>query len=154
KREAMPRLLEAGWALERATPPESAVAAADLAALAGHVHDVDLSGIMEAYTEVVFKVRDLGIALSDRRCVKVLKLLAASALLCGRGAAIVSDFWVLRYVWDREEQIEPLAALINGVLEQHAEEPARHALAAVQPVPDGEDLARQLRSLEEELNGE
>src|SRR5262245_11421140 len=98
KRDAMPRLLDAGWALERATPPESAVAAADLAALAGHVHDVDLSGIMEAYTEVVFKVRDLGIALSDRRCVKVLKLLAASALLCGRGAAIVSDFWVLRYV--------------------------------------------------------
>ena len=48
------------------------------------VHDVDLTRVSERYAEVVFKVRDLGIALSDRRAVKVLKLLAASALLCGR----------------------------------------------------------------------
>jgi MoxR-like ATPase len=152
KREAMPRLLAAGWALEKAPPPESTVSAADLASLAARVHDVDLSGVMEAYIEVVFKVRDLGIAFSDRRAVKVLKLLAASALLCGRNSAIVSDLWVLRYVWDREEQIEPLAALINAVLTQHAEEPDRHTLAAVQPAPDGEELARQLGAVEEELN--
>ena len=31
-----------------------------------------------------------------------------------------SDLWVLRYVWDREEQIEPLAALVDGVLETAA----------------------------------
>ena len=34
-----------------------------------------------------------------------MKLLAASALLCGRRIANASDLWVLRYVWDREEQI-------------------------------------------------
>src|SRR4029077_3487557 len=83
KREAMPRLLAAGWALERATPPESTVSAAELADLAAHVHEVDMSGVLEPYMEVVFRVRDLGIALSDRRAVKLLKLLAASALLCG-----------------------------------------------------------------------
>ena len=53
-------------------------------------------------------MRDLGVALSDRRVVKVLKLVAASAVLCGRTKAAVSDFWVFRYVWDREEQIAPL----------------------------------------------
>src|SRR5207247_2485755 len=72
---------------------------------------------------------------------------------CGRAAPLPSDLWVLRYVWDREEQIEPLAALINGVLEQHADEPARHPLAAVQPQPDGEELARQLATVEQELDG-
>jgi MoxR-like ATPase len=151
RREAMPRLLAAGWALERGTAAESTVSATALAALANRVHDVDLAGVLEPYMELVFKVRDLGVAFSDRRAVKVLKLLAASALLCGRGAARPSDLWVLRYVWDREEQIEPLAALVNGVLEPHADEPARHPLAAAVPQPDGEDLARQLDAVEQEL---
>jgi MoxR-like ATPase len=147
----MPRLLAAGWALEKAAPPEATVSAEALRALSGRVPEVDLGGVLEAYMEVVFKVRDLGIGFSDRRAVKVLKLLAASALLCGRSAANGSDLWVLRYVWDGEEQIEPLAALVNGILEQHAAEPARHALAAVQAAPDGEELARQLSTVEQEI---
>jgi hypothetical protein len=57
----------------------------------------------------------LGLAFSDRRAVKVLKLVAASAVLCGRTVAAASDLWVLCYVWDREEQIESLAALVNGI---------------------------------------
>jgi MoxR-like ATPase len=153
KPDAMPRLLQAGWALEQATIAESSVAAADLRALSALLPTVDLSGVMEPYIEVVFKVRDLGIAFSDRRAVKVLKLVAASALLCGRMAPVASDLWVLRYVWDREEQIEPLAALINGVLEIHGDDTARHPLAAVESQPDGEDLARQLDGVEQELDG-
>jgi MoxR-like ATPase len=151
KREAMPRLLAAGWALETASAIVSTVSADNLAELAARISRVELSGVWEAYMDVVFKVRDLGIAFSDRRAVKVLKLLAASALLCGRDRASPSDLWVLRYVWDRQEQIEPLAALVNGVLERHAEEPARHSLAAAAPQPDGEDLARQLDAVEQEL---
>jgi MoxR-like ATPase len=154
KPEAMPRLLQAGWALERLTVAESSVTAADLRALGARLPEVDLSAVLEPYIEVVFKIRDLGIAFSDRRAVKVLKLVAASALLCGRLAPMVSDLWVLRYVWDREEQIEPLAALINGVLAADADGKDRHPLAAVQSLPDGEDLARQLERLEEELDGE
>ena len=153
KPAAMPQLLQAGWALERTIASESSVSAADLRAQSALLPAVDLSGVMEPYIEVVCKVRDLGIAFSDRRAVKVLKLVAASALLCGRMAPAPSDLWVLRYVWDREEQIEPLAALINGVLEAAAGEPARHPLAAVQTMPDGEELARQLDGLEKELDG-
>jgi MoxR-like ATPase len=153
KPEAMPRLLQAGWALEKATPAEATVSADDLRALNAQLHAVDLSGVLEPYMEVVFKVRDLGIAFSDRRAVKVLKLVAASALLCGRTAPVASDLWVLRYVWDREEQIEPLAALINGVLERSADDQVRHPLATVQAQPDGEDLARQLDTVEQELDG-
>src|SRR5262249_32312672 len=110
KPEAMPRLLLAGWALETADDTSATVTAADLAALGARLHRVELAGVLETYIETVFKVRDLGIAFSDRRAVKVLKLLAASALLCGRDTAAASELWVLRYVWDREEQIEPLAA--------------------------------------------
>jgi MoxR-like ATPase len=151
RREAMPRLLSAGWALERAGGTTTSVSAADLRALSRRVHDVDLSRVTEPYSEVVFKIRDLGVAISDRRAVKMLKLLAASALLSGRNAANSSDLWVLRYVWDRVEQIDPLAALINGVLDRNRDHPASHPLAAVPERVDAEDLARQLESAEGEL---
>ena len=151
KREAMPSLLRAGWGLETAGPLATAVSAADLLALSSEIPHVDPAAIMDAYVEIVFKIRDLGIAYSDRRAVKVLKLLAASALLCGRRQPNGSDFWVLRYVWDREEQIEPLAALINGVLEQYAKEPGRHSLAEVSHQVDGDELAKQLDAVEKQL---
>jgi len=150
-REAMPRLLAAGWALERSGGAETTVSAADLRALSGRVHEVDLSRVTEPYAEAVFKVRDLGVAISDRRAVKMLKLLAASALLSGRDAANPSDLWVLRYVWDRSEQIDPLAALVNGLLDRHRDEPAAHPLAVVPERVDAEDLARQLEAAEGEL---
>jgi MoxR-like ATPase len=151
KREAMPRLLAAGWELERSGPTSSTVAAADLRVLSRQVYQVDLSPVTERYVEVVQKVRDLGIALSDRRAVKLLKVVAASALLCGRRAAMASDLWVLRYAWDREEQIGPLAALINAVVEPDADAPASHPRAAVPGRVDGEELARQLDAVEAEM---
>ena len=151
--EAMPDLLRAGWALESATVPETSVSAEELAALHAQLHRVDLGPVLEPYTELTFKVRDLGIAFSDRRAVKVLRLLAASALLCGRTICAPSDLWVLRHAWDREEQIEPLAALVDGVLRQHGDRPNSHPLAAAQAAPDAEDLARQLEAAEGQLDG-
>ncbi len=153
KREAMPRLLAAGWALERPVAPTASVSASDLRALSRRVHDVDLARVTELYSETVFKVRDLGIAISDRRAVKMLKLLAASALLSGRDVANPSDLWVLRYVWDRVEQIDPLASLVNGVLDRYRDESGAHPLAAVPDAVDPEDLARRLEAVEASLNG-
>jgi MoxR-like ATPase len=152
KREEMPRLLAAGWELERAGPLESTVSAADLRALSRQVYSTELGPIAERYAEVVGKVRDLGVALSDRRVVKVLKLVASSALICGRSAARVSDFWVFRYVWDREEQIAPLAALVAGVIEPHVDEVDTHPLAAVLDRVDGNEIARQLDAVATEID--
>ena len=80
----------------------------------------------------------------------MLKLLAASALLCGRDAANPTDLWVLRYVWDRVEQIEPLAAMVNGVLEAHHDQPGAHPLAAAPDRVDAEALSRELDGIESE----
>jgi MoxR-like ATPase len=151
KRDELPRLLAAGWELERSGPLESFVSAEDLRALSQKVYEVDVQRIAERYAGVVSKVRDLGIALSDRRVVKILKLVAASAVLCGRTAAGASDFWVLRYVWDREEQIAPLAALVAGVIEPFAGEPDAHPLAALPNRVDGEEIARQLDAIALEM---
>ncbi|HWE40628.1 MAG TPA: AAA family ATPase [Isosphaeraceae bacterium] len=150
-RAAMPKLLTAGWELESAGPIASGVNADDLRALADGVRRVDLSAVAGPYAEVVFKVRDLGVAFSDRRAVKALKLLAASAVLCGRTAAEPADLWVLRYVWDREEQIEPLRSLIDKVLESAFDESSSHPLARPPERVDAEDLARRLDEAAGEL---
>jgi MoxR-like ATPase len=125
----------------------------DLLRLSQGILDVKLPAIEEAYRDLVLKVRDLGIALSDRRAVKVQKLIAASAVLCGRSEAQLSDLWVLRYVWDREEQIEPLASLVNRCLEESRGEPKRHALAQVGKVVDAELLAQQIEAAANEMAG-
>ncbi|MGP0063263.1 MAG: AAA family ATPase [Isosphaeraceae bacterium] len=151
RREEMPRLLTAGWELERAVPLESTISSADLRALSAEVYRVALGGIVERYAEVISKVRDLGVALTDRRAVKVLKLVAASAVLCGRPEAEVSDFWVLRYVWDREEQVAPLAALVSGVIAPHAGQADSHPLAKIPDRVDGEGLARRLDAIAAEV---
>ena len=154
RREQMPRLLTAGWELERSAPAASSVSAADLHAVSRAIYDVALAGVSEPYAELVSRVRDLGIALTDRRAVKLLKLVAASAVLCGRDAATVADFWVFRYVWDREEQIGPLASLVARVIEPHVDGPTAHPLASVPERIDGEEIARQLDAVGAELQRE
>src|SRR5262245_23501618 len=52
KREAMPRLLTAGWALEQFTPAGSGVSAEELMELRARIYSVDLSGVTEAYMDV------------------------------------------------------------------------------------------------------
>lgn len=154
-REKLPGLLAAGWALERGGEtelPADSPTAADLRELARRARDVDISPVMEAYADAVTKVRDLGIAFSDRRAVKVLKLVAASAVLCGRSTVNSSDFWVLKYVWDRVEQIAPLGALVTGLLEDSPREQP-HPRAARPEQVDAESLAKELDDAEKVLAG-
>jgi MoxR-like ATPase len=150
-RDNVDALLRAGWELERPFAGRTAVSSAELRALASMLWNVDLSPVLGAYTDALFKVRDLGIDFSDRRAVKVQKLLAASALLCGRTRAEAGDLWVLRYVWDREEQIGPLKALVNGLLEQ-APEGQAHPLSRSAERVDAEEVARALDALAGQLD--
>ncbi len=151
RREEMPRLLAAGWELERSEPIESSVTAADLRGLSRRVYQVNINGIAERFAEVVWKVRDIGIGLTDRRAVKVLKLVAASALLCGRVEARVSDLWVLRYVWDREEQVAPLASMIAGVVEPDSGTAGAHPMAVSPERVEPETMARHLDRIAAEV---
>jgi MoxR-like ATPase len=156
-RALLPALLAAGWAIERNGKPTGdatdAPTADDLREMARRAKDVDLSGVLETYADAVTKARDLGVALSDRRAVKVLKLVAGSAVMCGRAAANASDLWVLRYVWDRVEQIGPLVSLVTGLLEGVQDADAPHPRAVRPEQVDPEALARELEQAERELAG-
>ncbi|MEO8878320.1 MAG: AAA family ATPase, partial [Polyangiaceae bacterium] len=72
-----------------------------------------------AYKGLVFQIRAEGVTLSDRRAVKMLKLFAASALLDGRSNPDASDFFILKHVWNNEDQAAILEAIVTPVLEAH-----------------------------------
>ena len=78
--------------------------------------------------------------------------MAASAVLCGRQEVVPGDMWVMRYIWDREEQIQPLAALIQGVLELQSKDVPLHKLAKPHEAVDAEKLAGQLLEIKKEID--
>ncbi len=60
--------------------------------------------------------------LSDRRVVKLLKLFAASAYLDGRTEPDAGDSFVLKHVWNSEDQAQILEGIVTPVLETHYRE--------------------------------
>lgn len=112
-------VLLAGWRLEGSEVRENPTISADeVRELQILCRKVDLTAIRKEYVDIIHSLRNTGIKVSDRRAVKLQNLIAASALMCGRNEAIVSDFWVLKYIWDNEEQIEILEGIINKIIEK------------------------------------
>jgi len=142
-------VLTAGRRLENNDQEElPTVAAAELRTLQKACRNVDLSTITESYLTLIASARNLGINLSDRRVVKIQNLTAASTLLAGREVANPSDLWVLKYVWDSDEQIAPLAALVDAALVED-ESPQPHPRAK-QTAVDAEELAAELTRIQEQ----
>ncbi len=79
---------------------------------------IDLNPIFDDYRELVRQIRAEGISLSDRRAVKLLKLIAAAALLRGERMAGASDLWILLHIWNQPEQISALQAIVGPVVER------------------------------------
>jgi MoxR-like ATPase len=149
--DRLSEVLAAGWKLGQAAPARTGLHFDEVRALQGAMAGVDLSPILQPYAELVRRIRTAGIPVSDRRAVKIQRAVAASALLCGRSAARLSDLWVLRHIWDLETQQEVLAGLVSQALA--AEEPRAddHHRARGAEGPDPEALARDLDGLEAQL---
>jgi MoxR-like ATPase len=149
-------VLHAGWRLDRAsrngekTAAEPPFDADDIRKLNRSLGQVDLNEISVALAGLVHRLRNAGLAFSDRRAVKMQRLVAASALLSGRTRAILSDLWVFRHVWDTLEQQEVLNALVQEALRNAAPDAQDHPRAGGN-LPDAEELARDLSDIEQKL---
>lgn len=73
--------------------------------------------LMATYKSLVFQIRAEGVSLSDRRVIKLLKLMAASAYFDGRPQADVSDLFILKHVWNTLEQSDILEGIVAPVLD-------------------------------------
>jgi MoxR-like ATPase len=118
----------------RGAKPEALISAQEL-----HAIGIELAKRLEfsdaflsSYKGLVFQIRAEGVTLSDRRVVKMLKLFAASAYLDGRNQADQSDFFVLKHVWNTEDQASILDGIVQPVLEAfYREHPQRRRVGAV-----------------------
>ncbi|MEM7037635.1 MAG: AAA family ATPase, partial [Bacteroidota bacterium] len=147
-------VLEAGWKLEkRSQNGVQGISTEDLAYLQTLISQVDLSGIRTVYIDLVRQLRNAGLAVSDRRAVKLQRLIAASALLCKRMHAIPSDMWVLRYIWDAEEQQEVIAGIVNAAVEVD-ESPKQHARAQENTLPNADELHDEVTKMMEKWANE
>ena len=144
-------VLHAGWELGRRASGDGAqhvpLDVEDVRRLNGMLGSVDLTDVRPRLADLVVRLRHAGIAVSDRRAVKFQRLIAASALLCDRPAAIASDFWVLRHVWDTAEQREVLASIVGDAVKAAPADPKDHPRARADEAPDPESLARDLAEL-------
>jgi MoxR-like ATPase len=142
--DRLEEVLLAGWKLENNISTEKPTITPDeIIDLQQLSKQVDLSPIRKQYVNLVHNLRNTGIKVSDRRAVKIQNLLAASALMCGRNEAILSDLWVLKYIWDTEEQIEILAGIIDTIIEKD-NAPQAHPQALFNKNPNAEELAKEI----------
>ena len=144
-------VLGAGWRLDtRADAATPTMHVDDIRRLQSGISGVDLSTVLTPYLELVHRLRHAGIPISDRRAVKLQRLLAASALLCGRQMAHPSDLWVLRYIWDTEEQQEVLASLVQDAIDKSGEpsDGVKHVRSVGHESPDPEVLAFDLARID------
>lgn len=151
--ERLEEVLDAGWRIDAGLVDRgTSLGVEDVQTLQRRLHDVDLGPMRESYARLVVDLRLAGIEISDRRAVKMQRVIAASALLCGRTVATLSDCWVLQYMWDRQEQQEVLAYLVDEAIQNDEVEAPRHPRAERQDAPDPERLARDLQSIEDRID--
>lgn len=152
--EQLHEVADAGWRMDSNERTDFAVMSLrEIRTLHAAVRHVDLGLVRGDYVELIHRLRHAGIAISDRRVVKLQRLIAASAILCGRSEAEVSDLWILRYIWDHDGQMEVLQSIVQDAIERAGERapgPA-HGRSRRSMAPDPESLARDLQRIREGL---
>ncbi len=145
--DQLEQVLLAGWKLDsglEGTLPS--IHPNEINVLQKENRKVDLSAIRAVFMGLVHELRTTGIRVSDRRAVKLQNLIAASALICGRTAAELSDLWVMKYIWDTDEQVEILASMIDNVIKNDVSDKS-HPQAHFNRIPNAEELMKEVELL-------
>jgi len=146
--EQLNAVLHAGWVLERRTQEEKPqIHPEEVRQLQQVAAKVDLETIRPAYIELIHQLRNAGLQVSDRRAVKLQRVIAASAVLCKRQEARLSDLWVLRHIWDTEEQREIIAGIVNTAIAADQDGQDHHPRAQENTLPDAEEIYKEVAHL-------
>lgn len=153
-KERMQEVLVAGWSRNLNPQLDGSMEIEEARQLQAAILDVDLKPILPSYLQLIQRLRDAGMSISDRRAVRLQKVIAASAVMCGRIEAHVSDLWVARYIWDNLPQAEMLISHVESVQKAFAENSDQpnmasiHPLAERSPGPDPELLSQALDEIQ------
>src|SRR5580704_11975894 len=99
---ALEDLLSSGWSLGR-EPEEVSSSMADLDALASAALAMDLTALRSALAHGVRLLRSAGIDLTDRRVVRIQRLIAAASALAGRENPTEADLWPIVFALPTEQ---------------------------------------------------
>jgi len=95
-------LLSSGWSLDRAIEPRSS-SISDVDALSSGALALDLTPLRSAIAHGVRLLRSAGIELTDRRIVRIQRLIAAAAVLSGRDRPMEADLWPIVFALPNEQ---------------------------------------------------
>jgi MoxR-like ATPase len=114
-------LLDLGWKAETdrivERPAEvKLVTVTELRSLHCRLAEVDLQPVIEIYENLILRLRRDGVAFSDRRAVRGLKLIAGATLMRGASVTKPEDMWPVRHMWVREDDEAALAAAVDEAL--------------------------------------
>lgn len=134
--------LSAGEPISTSTPVAATLA--DVDALARIAQNMDMMLVRPLLAQAIRRLRQAGIMLSDRRAVKVQKLIAAAAALDGRAQPTQGDLWPLVLAVPTQEQQALSREILRDLLEPTANATLRMAAEEASAGP----LARAARLAE------
>ncbi|NML37657.1 AAA domain-containing protein [Chitinophaga sp. G-6-1-13] len=141
-------VLQAGWQLEQANDSTAtSISHDDIFQLQQQIGLVNLDAIRPDYLTLIQQLRNAGLQVSDRRAVKLQRLIAASALISKRTTAQRSDMWVLRYIWDTEEQQPIIAAIVDEMINSEPAGEQEHPRARHSGLPNADEIYRELQEM-------
>ena len=140
------RMLVAATTKVEGYAPRSRFTLAEIKAARAEVKQVVLSdAILVKLTEFVARLASDDVVVSDRRSVKAVAALRASAWLAGRSQVTISDFAVLRFVtWADEAEID----IVDAVLDTIDGEVVRTTIATID---EASRAAKEQRALSHEF---
>lgn len=149
-------LLEGGWALAGGDAKPAAAPISFVDALATAAGATDMTAVRPHLAHALRVLRAAGIALSDRRMVKVQRLIAAAAALAGREQATQADLWTLVLAVPTREQQASAREALRDVLAASRNEslPAAAEEASLGPLARAARLAAAGRVALEERPGD
>jgi MoxR-like ATPase len=142
-------LLEAGWSGETRAAAGPSATVEDLDRLRAASREVRMDGVRPRLADALRQLRGAGVVLSDRRTVKVQRLVAAAAALAGRGAATRADLWPLVFAVPDAADQDRAREVLRRLLEETESStlPQAAEVASAGPRARAERLRRAGRAL-------
>jgi MoxR-like ATPase len=141
-------LLEGGWSLDTA-PLTAQATMADLDLLVETTRNAKLTVARPLLAHAIRELRKHGVALSDRRAVKVQRVIAAAAALAGRSEPTAADLWPIVFVAPTAEQQALTREALRDLLapSENASLPAAAEEASLGPAARATRIVRAGREL-------
>jgi MoxR-like ATPase len=135
-------LLEGGWRLgQQGEGPRASLAVID--ALSSAAQRAEVGGVRGQLSHAIRLLRRAGVSFSDRRAVKVQRLVAAAAVIAGRASPTEADLWPIVFA----VPTQPAQAVAREVLRELLSASQSQALAAAAEEASAGPAARASRLL-------